>query len=86
MNPDVINGLFEACGSLAVWLNVFALVRDKGYAGTRWPMAAFFTSWGYWNLYYYPHLGQWVSLAGGALLSVANTVGLGLMLYYGRKK
>jgi hypothetical protein len=50
ITPDAINGIFEALGSVAVWANVVAISKDKGYAGTRIPMMLFFSAWGFWNL------------------------------------
>ena len=82
--PDLINGLFEFFGSLVLWMNVRQLYLDKKVRGVTWSATAFFMTWGYWNLYYYPHLGQWCSFAGGVSIVVANTVWLGQMLYYGR--
>lgn len=84
--PDLVNGTFETLGGFTIWLNVWAMYKDKGYAGSRWPYIAFFASWGYWNLYYYPHLHQWISFAGGCNIVIANTVLLIVMLKYGRLK
>jgi hypothetical protein len=83
--PDLINGLFEFTGSLALWLNVAALHHDKRVQGVRWYTTAFFFSWGVWNLAYYPMLGQWLSLVGGCSIATANLVWLCQMLYYRRK-
>jgi hypothetical protein len=80
--PDLVNGVFEAFGSLGVWGNVLALIKDKQVKGTRWWFAAFFTSWGFWNLYYYPHLGQWLSFWGGASMALANLVWVVLAIKY----
>ena len=82
MSVDTINGTFEAVGSLAVWFNVRQLLKDKFVAGCRWELSSFFTSWSAWNLYYYPHLGQWMSLVGGLSLCAANAVWFSLALYY----
>jgi hypothetical protein len=84
--PDIINGTYELLGSIAVWSNVYAISKDKGYAGIRVSVMAFFTSWGFWNLYYYPHLGQFVSLLGGVSIAVANVAFITSMIFYGRKK
>lgn len=83
--PDLINGLFEFLGSIMIWRNVVAIYHDKGYLGVHWAAISFFASWGYWNMYYYPYLGQWLSFAGGCSITLANTIWLILMLYYGRK-
>lgn len=84
MTPDVINGLFEFVGSVMLWRNVLQLHRDKMVRGVHWTATGFFMAWGYWNLFYYPHLGQWWSFWGGVSIVTANTVWLAQMLYYGR--
>lgn len=86
MTPDHINAVFEVVGSVAVWLNFAAIVKDKGYAGTRIPMMTFFTSWGFWNLYFYGHLLQWWSLCGSLLLTGGNCAVVAAMLHFGRKR
>jgi hypothetical protein len=85
MTPDGINGAFEVIGSVAVWANFCAVVKDRGYAGTRWPMMVFFMSWGMWNLYFYPHLGQAISFYASWSLSLANASVLAAMIYFGKK-
>ena len=84
MTPDLINGLFEFLGSIMLWRNVIQLHRDKMARGVHWTATGFFAAWGYWNLFYYPHLDQWWSFAGGISIVVANTIWLVQMLYYGR--
>ena len=83
---DSTNGLFEITGSIAVWLNVQAIYRDKGYAGGRVYVTVFFLSWSIWNGYYYPHLNQWMSTIGTVSIGLANLAYLSMMLHYGRKK
>ena len=86
MTPDLVNALFEGIGAAFTWMNVRQIFRDKGYAGFYLPSGLFFWSWGMWNLYYYPHLGQWWSFAAGCALVSANAAWLGGMLYFGKKK
>jgi hypothetical protein len=83
---DLINGLFELLGSALIWLNVHQLHHDKEFKGVHVAPTAFFFTWGLWNLYYYPSLGQWLSFAGGLSIVVANGVWVGQMLYYSRSK
>lgn len=82
---DLINGLYEAGGGAMNWLNVAALRKDKKVSGVRILPTFFFTSWGVWNLYYYPHLNQWFSFVGGLAICGANAVWVGLAFYYKRK-
>jgi hypothetical protein len=71
--PDLINGLFEAFGGLLLWQNVRRIRRDKQVRGTDWRVTIFFTSWGYWNMFYYPFLSQRVSFVGGLIIAFANS-------------
>lgn len=80
--PDVVNGTLEACGALFIMLNVQRLLVDKQVKGVSWIAVGFFTVWGGWNLFYYPHLGQWLSFVGGVAVVAANAVWLALLLYF----
>lgn len=80
--PDVINGLFEAGAGVAQFLNCKALHRDKIVRGVNWQATAFFMSWGLWNLFYYPHLGQFWSWLGGWLIVSANATWVFMYLRY----
>jgi hypothetical protein len=79
---DVINGCFETFGGLLVLLHCRQVWRDKQVKGVSIPATAGFTSWGFWNLYYYPHLDQWASFSGGLLIVSANALWLALMIKY----
>lgn len=74
MSPDLINGLFELLGGIAVWANVRVILRDRHYAGFSPWTTVFFSGWGLWNCFYYPHLGQWWSFAGGLFICTGNFV------------
>ena len=83
--PDLINGTFESVGALMQLMNCRQIYRDKGHAGLWVPAWFFFTAWGYFNLYYYPHLDQWLSFSGGVALVLTNSLWVGMALYYGPK-
>lgn len=83
-NPDLVNGCFELGGSALIWLSVRRLWKDKMIRGYSPWATAFFAGWGYWNLFYYPHLAQWWSFAGGVSIVVANTAWISLMWKYRR--
>lgn len=83
--PDVINGCFELFGAAAVWRNVAALWKDKQFKGTRIEPNLFFLVWGLWNLYYYPHLGQVLSLIGGIAMVTACFVYTCQLVYYRKR-
>lgn len=80
--PDLINGGFEAFGFFAVMLSVLKLWRDKQVRGVSLSTIVFFTSWGFWNLYYYPHLGQSLSTVAAACVCVANGSWCALIIKY----
>lgn len=84
MVADAVNGIFELVGGLMIWLNVLRLYRDKRVAGVCVPVTVFFFAWGVWNLFFYPHLGQWVSFAGGLFIVAANAVWVALAVRYER--
>lgn len=80
--PDIINGLFEVSGSIFVALSIRKTYKDKAVKGVAWITIVYFSAWGYWNLFYYPHLEQWWSFAGGILIVAANTIWAMQIIYY----
>jgi len=82
VSPDAINALFQVLGAFIVLLNVYRVYRDKIVRGVDWRVTAFFVAWGLWNMYYWPHLGQWLSFWAGVAMTLSNLVYLGLMLFY----
>lgn len=79
--PDLVNGTFELVGGFVLWANVQQIRKDKMVRGALSWVTLFFTLWGYWNLFYYPHLNQWLSFIGGLNIVAANTT----WFYYMRK-
>ena len=86
MWPDLINGTFEFAGAAVLWLNVIALARDGSLKGVHWAPTVFFTTWGLWNLFYYPHLEQWFSFGGGLAIVFVNIVWLCMLGYFWAQK
>lgn len=80
--PDIINGMFEFAGGFFLLTNVWKIYKDKVLKGYHWVSTAFFSAWGLWNLFYYPHLGQWFSFAGGLFIVSVNLFWLGQIWYY----
>lgn len=83
---DLINGTFELLGAPFILMSIIKLHKEKRVRGVSWIHVTFFSSWGFWNLYYYPHLNQWVSFFGGLALVLTNTFWLGQIIYYLRKE
>jgi uncharacterized membrane protein YfcA len=84
--PDLVNATFEISGCFFVSLSIFTLFKEKQVRGISVFMILFFTSWGYWNLYYYHHLNQLASWIGGIAVTTANSTYLGMIIYYRRKE
>jgi len=84
ITPDLINGILESVAGLFIALSCWRLFKDKKVRGVSVIHVFFFALWGFWNLYYYPHLGQYLSFWGGVLVVTINTFWVGQMLYYGR--
>src|SRR5690606_32132762 len=80
--PDLVNGLFESCGGLFIWLSIRKLEQDKVVAGISWVHMLFFTAWGWWNIVYYPLLGQWLSFLGGVIIVMTNSWYLNRLIHY----
>jgi uncharacterized membrane protein YfcA len=85
MQPDTVNGIFELVGSLFILLHCRRLFKDKRVAGVSVVAVVFFVAWGLWNLYYYPHLGQWYSFVGGVAIVSANALWVSMLIYYRKK-
>ena len=81
---DVANGSFEFIAGFAVWNHARVLYRQKQVRGVSMLSTLFFSSWGWWNLYYYPWLDQWFSFLGGLSIMSGNLMWLGMMIYYTR--
>lgn len=85
MSNDLINGLFELAGALFIINNIRLLLLHKQVKGVSALSTLYFTSWGLWNLYYYPSLNQPWSFWGAVALSSTNAIWVGLMIYYNYK-
>lgn len=81
---DFVNGSFELFGGFMVMLHCLQLYKDKQVRGASWVATLGFALWGFWNLYYYPHLGQWMSTAGGVFITLANMLWIHLIIVYRR--
>lgn len=84
MWQDIVNGLFEISAGLFLMINCRRLYKDKVSRGVSIIPTTFFAVWGFWNLYFYPHFGAWLSFLGGILVVTVNTVWVAMMFYYAR--
>jgi hypothetical protein len=78
---DLVNGLFEACGAISVLNHTRVLWRSRQAHGVSVLSILFFTAWGGWNLFFYPHLGQWLSFCGGLAIMVSEIVWFGSVVW-----
>jgi hypothetical protein len=83
---DAINGLYELIGGLCLLQNCFRLYKDKQVKGVTLHAAAFFATWSWWNLWYYPSLNQWLSFSGAILIAVTNAIWVVMAIYYTKRK
>lgn len=86
MTADLINGSFELLAGLFVLNHCRVLHAHKQTRGVSIISAAFFTLWGFWNLYYYPALNQPLSFYGGLFVVAANAFYVGMMLRYRNRR
>lgn len=85
MWADLTNGALETFGGLLILNHCRVTLRDKDVAGVSVVSVALFATWGAWNLYYYPSLGQWLSFAGGLCPLLANLLWIVLIMRFRRK-
>ena len=79
---DLINAMFELFGGFFILHHCWVVHKDKAVAGVSIISVMFFSAWGYWNLFYYPHLDQMLSFYGGVFIVIANTLWVYLLLKY----
>lgn len=82
ITPDLINAIFEFSGAVMLLNNCRTILKDKMVHGVSISTTAFFMTWGFWNLFYYPHLGQYISFIASIAIVSANTWYVYLMWYY----
>ena len=80
--PDLINASFELGSSIALLVSCQRVKKDKAVAGVSLVTIGFFTLWGFWNMYYYPFLGQSFSFYCGILVVAANIYWIILIVRY----
>lgn len=82
---DLINGLFELVAGCLSLMNVRKLYVDKQVKGVSIAPVAFFTTWGLYNMFFYPHNGLMLSFWGGVVMTIVNLIWVGQMVYYSKK-
>ena len=82
---DLINAAFEFLAGIFVLNHCRVLLKDKDVKGVSVLSEVFFIAWGFWNVIYYPHLGQDLSFKCGVFLCVTNLIKMALLLKYKEK-
>jgi hypothetical protein len=85
MSSDFINALWELAGASVLIHSIYTVLKDKDVKGIGWQQVAFFTTWGLWNVYFYPDNGLYCSFYAGMLLALCNLIYFILLVYYKRK-
>lgn len=86
MNTDLINACWEFAGAAFMLRAITIVLKDKVVKGIDWTIIFFFTTWGFWNTYFYPTNGFPYSFAGSVCLAAMNLIYLILLIYYSRKQ
>jgi hypothetical protein len=81
---DIINGLFEAFAALFILNHCRVLWQTKQPHGVSLLSTFFFTVWGVYNVWYFPHLGQMFSFYCGISVVIANLCWVGSIIYLRR--
>lgn len=53
---DQINSVFEFCAIFMILNHCLVLYKDKKVRGVSVLSSVFFTTWSFWNTYYYPNI------------------------------
>jgi len=83
---DTINSAFEGFAAFAVANHCRVILKHKEVKGTSILSTAFFTAWGFWNMYYYPVLGQMFSFWAGCAVCAVNATYVYLLYKYRPKR
>jgi hypothetical protein len=82
---DLINALFEGLAGFFILASIRDAWKSRQAIGIHPLHVAYFTAWGFWNLYYYAHLDQWLSWACGILVAIVNSFYLYTVIKFRRK-
>ncbi len=82
---DLINGCFELIGGITSLNNCRIILKDKEVKGLSIYSMLFFISWGLYNLYFYPSIGQEFSFYGAVMMVISNITWSILAIYFSYK-
>ncbi|HEY7763934.1 MAG TPA: hypothetical protein VIB38_02995 [Aestuariivirgaceae bacterium] len=81
---DHINAVFEILAGGFVLVSVRQILIDKAVAGINLLTCLFFPLWSFWNIFFYDHLGQVLSVLAAVNLAYAETAYFVLLVIYSR--
>lgn len=81
IDPDYINGTFELLGGAFLLNHARVLWKTRQAHGVSLLSVIFFSGWGIWNCFYYPHLQQMFSFYAGMFIAAANIFWMGSIFY-----
>lgn len=83
--PDLVNGIFGVLGGLFIALSIAKLYQEKTVRGVSIVYVAFFTTWSWYQVYFFTTVNFWWSWAGAVGMMTANAIWLCQMVYYSRR-
>ena len=85
INVDYVNAFFEGVGALTILDNCRVALKDKKIYGISWKPIAFYTLWGFWNIYFYPSVNAMWSFYAGIAVVTSNIIWLIFIIKYWHK-
>lgn len=82
MTSDHLNAMFELTGGCMLAMNCWTLYKDKQVKGVSLLAPLFFTTWGLFNMYFYPSNGHYWSFFAGLPIAFFNCLWLIMAVQY----
>lgn len=86
MIADFIMGLIQLVSAGFMGISVWQLYKAKLVRGISAITVSFWVAWGFWDLYYFPSLGQWWAFAGAVAVTLINMLYVYLIVTYNRRE
>ena len=80
----MINGILSIASCLFLIPTLVSTYQHKKVVGVHWITPTFFTFYGFWNLDFYWHLGQIMSMGASGAMLICNAVWLAMVVRYSR--
>lgn len=79
---DLINSAFSILSCVFIIPTLLTTYNHKKVVGVHWITPLFFMIYGFWNIAFYWHLGQLLSIGPAAAMLCCNAVWLSLVIRY----